>query len=352
MKRSRFSYIVLGLLFPWLANAQVPTTISYQGRMDSAGVPIKSPKNLSFGIYSAATGGTALWTESQSSVPFTSGVFSVRLGSVTPFPATLFTSAGERWLGVTLSGASEMTPRFLFTTSPYALRALRVDSIADNAITGAKIADGAVGTSDVADNAITSAKILDGTIATADMADNAVTAAKLAASAVTSAKIADEPGVAQAKGDPNTLQALTSSGQAMISVTLNAPAAGYALVMGSFKAFISHVVGAMDNVIAKLSTTSGDVTTPSSPTAVVRVPSSWPTGGDYFVAPACVMYIFPVSAGSTTFYLNIVETSSTGNDAITTPNISVVYLPTAYGAVATLLQSGAGGTGFTTDLNK
>jgi hypothetical protein len=332
MKRFKTSRLVLGLLLPWLAVAQVPSTISYQGRLDSAGAPIKSPKNLAFAIYSAATGGTALWTESQSSVQFTSGVFSVRLGSVTPFPASLFASAGERWLGVTLSGASEMSPRFLFTTSPYALRALRADSIADNSITAAKIADGAVGAS--------------------DLADNAVTAAKLAASAVTAAKIADEPGVAQAKGDPNTLQPLTSSGQAMISVTLNAPAAGYALVLGSLKVFILHTLGTMDNVIAKLSTASGDITTPSSPTGLVRVPSSWPTGADYFVAPICVAYVFPVNAGSTTFYLNVYESSSTGNDAISTPNISVVYLPTAYGAVATVLQNGAGATGFTTDLNK
>lgn len=54
--------------------------------------------------------------------------------------------------------------------------------IAEQAASGT-IADGAVTTAKLADGAVTSAKILDGTIATVDIADGAVTAAKLAAGA-------------------------------------------------------------------------------------------------------------------------------------------------------------------------
>jgi len=159
MKSFRVLCIVLSLCLPWLANAQVPSTMSYQGRMDSVGVPIKSPKNLTFAIYSAATGGTALWTEAQTNVPFNSGVFSVQLGSTTPGLPALFAGTGGRWLGVTIAGGSEMTPRFQFTSSPFAMRALQADSVADSAVTAAKIADSSVTSPKIAAGAVTSDKI-------------------------------------------------------------------------------------------------------------------------------------------------------------------------------------------------
>jgi hypothetical protein len=314
MKRISLLSIVFGLLVPSFVLAQVPSTISYQGKLDSAGVPIKSPKNLTFAIYSASTGGTALWTETQTSVPFTSGMFSVKLGSVTAFPATLFTSAGERWLGVTLAGSSEMTPRYQFTSSPFALRALQADGVADNSVTSAKIVDAAVGT--------------------ADLADNSVTNAKIAAGAVTAAKVADEPGVAQNRAsDPNFLISIPSAGTAMLSATLTAPAAGYAFVTARWTYFVNHAYGSMDNLIAKLSTTSGDVVTPSIAVTLVRVPAAWPTDY-YYCVPATLTYIFSVGAGATTFYLNMLESTSTGNDYILAPVLSVAYFPTAYTTVS------------------
>ncbi len=156
MKRFGLLSIVFGLLIPSILLAQVPSTISYQGKLDSAGVPIKSPKNLTFAIYSAATGGTAIWTETQSGVPFTNGMFSVKLGSVAAIPVTLFNTAGERWLGVTIAGSTEMTPRFQFTSSPFALRALDADDVADNAVTTTKIADNAVTVAKIASNVVSS----------------------------------------------------------------------------------------------------------------------------------------------------------------------------------------------------
>ena len=74
-------------------------------------------------------------------------------------------------------------------------------TIADGAVTTAKIADGAVtgnkiGTSTIqtgnlSSGCVTSTQILDGTIVAADMTDGAVTTAKLADDAVTAAKIDD-----------------------------------------------------------------------------------------------------------------------------------------------------------------
>ncbi|MBX2967686.1 MAG: hypothetical protein KF845_16210 [Cyclobacteriaceae bacterium] len=64
-------------------------------------------------------------------------------------------------------------------------------TVANNAITSAKILDGTIATADIANNAITSAKIADGTIVTADLANNSVNTAQIVNSAVTDAKIAN-----------------------------------------------------------------------------------------------------------------------------------------------------------------
>jgi len=150
------------------------------------------------------------------------------------------------------------------------------------------------------------------------------------------------------------LLTLTSAGQSFLSVSLSAPAGGFALVMADVDVFINHATGTFDNVILKVSTSAGDVSTPATTTAIVRVPSEYPAGAVYFVVPVHFSYIFPVAAGSTTFHLNAYESSATGNDRLLNPRILAVYLPSSYGTVAgpTSSAAGTGGSGFDTSLNK
>ena len=65
------------------------------------------------------------------------------------------------------------------------------DGISDDALTAAKIAAGAVGTTEIADDAVTSAKIAAGAVGTTEIADNAVTATQIAANSVGIAQIAN-----------------------------------------------------------------------------------------------------------------------------------------------------------------
>ncbi len=111
------------LLAPSIANAQsaVPATISYQGRLlKSDGTPESGVIQFDFGVFSAASGGTALWTESQQ-VGLTSGFYQLFLGSVTPIPSTLFDGT-DRYLEVTVAG-SVLTPRQKMASVPYAMLA-------------------------------------------------------------------------------------------------------------------------------------------------------------------------------------------------------------------------------------
>jgi len=128
--------LVLAAQISW---AQIPQTMSYQGVLaDAGGAPVADGSyDLTFSIYDVATGGVALWTETQS-VAVVNGVFSVILGSVNPLTPDF---DQQYWLGITVGAGPEMTPRTKLTASPYSLNSR---SVADDAVTGDAIADGHV----------------------------------------------------------------------------------------------------------------------------------------------------------------------------------------------------------------
>src|SRR5262245_34789468 len=120
-----------------MALAAVPATVGYQGRLyDQNGNPLSGTLNVVFALYSSDTGGTAVWTETQS-ITFANGYFDVQLGSVTAFGATAFNGT-VRYLGVTVGGDSEMTPRASVASVPYALNA--VNAVTANSATTAATA--------------------------------------------------------------------------------------------------------------------------------------------------------------------------------------------------------------------
>ncbi len=114
---------------PQVVSADVPELISYQGvLLDGTGVPVEDGSYLlTFQIYDVDTGGTPLWGEGQL-VTVTDGVFEAVLGSITP----IFLQFNvPYWLGVSIGGDAELTPRTELTTSPYAFRAKYADFAAD-----------------------------------------------------------------------------------------------------------------------------------------------------------------------------------------------------------------------------
>lgn len=89
--------ILLGLLVPAMALADVPGKLAYQGRLLRAdGTPEVAPVTMKFSIFDTATGGAPKWSETRTVGP-TDGYYAVYLGETTPLPPDLF-DGSERWL--------------------------------------------------------------------------------------------------------------------------------------------------------------------------------------------------------------------------------------------------------------
>lgn len=124
---SLFRILILAstLPAPWTAPAlaQIPQTMSYQGRLlDAGGAPVADGDyDLTFRLYEVSAGpDAAAWTEPQPGTHVSSGLFHVVLGSSValnlPFDRPY-------WLGVTIGAGSELAPRIELASSPYSLNA-------------------------------------------------------------------------------------------------------------------------------------------------------------------------------------------------------------------------------------
>ncbi|MBK9248848.1 MAG: hypothetical protein IPM69_12235 [Ignavibacteria bacterium] len=101
----------------------MPRSLSYQGILtDSQQEPISNGTyTLTFSLYSTANSGIALWTETNQ-VQTQIGVFDVILGQFTPLTLPF---DQQYWLGITLQGKPEMTPRIALVAAPYSMNALQ-----------------------------------------------------------------------------------------------------------------------------------------------------------------------------------------------------------------------------------
>lgn len=109
------------------AYAAVPTTINHQGYLTNAsGQPVDGAVSMVFTLYKADN--SQVWTETQSSVQVTKGVYSVLLGSVMSLAALPFDV--QYFLGIKVGSDQEMSPRQALASTAYSFRAAKADSLA------------------------------------------------------------------------------------------------------------------------------------------------------------------------------------------------------------------------------
>ncbi len=116
-----FTYVFLFFIFTiaQFISAQIPHTVSYQGILtDNKGNLVPDGNvSLTFRLYNATEGGDTLWQETQQ-ITVSKGIFNVVLGSIEPLNLPF---DQQYWLGITIDGNEELTPRTALTASPYSL---------------------------------------------------------------------------------------------------------------------------------------------------------------------------------------------------------------------------------------
>ncbi|WP_224240526.1 hypothetical protein [Hyalangium gracile] len=113
----------LVLLPPSARAVDAPRQMTFQGRLLRAdNSPETTPQDLRFALYATPTGGSPLWEETFPATAVTNGYYSVVLGTSTPLPASVF-NGQALYLGVSVLGQSELTPRLAVVSTPYALLA-------------------------------------------------------------------------------------------------------------------------------------------------------------------------------------------------------------------------------------
>jgi hypothetical protein len=169
MKRLLTSFVLLLCLVSLQALAQIPEIITYQAQIvNSNGVIIPDGNyEMTFKLYNSETGGTALWTETQT-LGVANGVVDVHLG----FTNQLNIDFSQMlWLGITIEQGGELNPRTILTSSPFSFISQNVvdgaidsDKLAEHAVTTDKIAPGSVAGDKLAENSVESHNIVNGSI--------------------------------------------------------------------------------------------------------------------------------------------------------------------------------------------
>ncbi len=116
----RSLFLIVAITATFLAGG-FENVLSFQGKLVEGGAPVDGARNLTFRLYNTAVGGTHLWEESHFAVPVVGGLFNVELGGTTSFSGSGVNFDRQYWVGISVSGGPEITPRYKLTASGYAI---------------------------------------------------------------------------------------------------------------------------------------------------------------------------------------------------------------------------------------
>lgn len=157
-------FILLLILLPVLAIAQIPQTMNYQGRLeDNSGNPVTDGNySLIFTIYDAATNGNSLWTETRT-VATEEGFFNLTLGENT---AINISTDQQIWLNINIAG-NDLTPRTKLagSLSSHSTKSIENTATAGNSVVSSiNTSTGGIDASRIANGSVSNAEyqLLDG----------------------------------------------------------------------------------------------------------------------------------------------------------------------------------------------
>jgi len=118
--------LLSSIFFLYGTALSVPGLISYQGKLsDNTGTPLEGSQNIIFRLYDSPFGGTELWSETQTGIPVTMGIYDVRLGAVVPLDEDKFTGNAV-YLQIEIDNGSDwevLSPRQQLTSTAFAFKA-------------------------------------------------------------------------------------------------------------------------------------------------------------------------------------------------------------------------------------
>ena len=159
------------------SHAQAPRTISYQGQALNNGAPVTGVHNVTIRFY--GSGGGPLHEETHTNVVFNGRMFNILIGGAIPLPGSL-TFDQQYFLGVSIDGGAELTPRTPLTSVPYALRAEAANSLAPGATGVVTSVNGQSGAVTIAGGGITSVSNVGGAFTVnTEIANNSIGLQKL-----------------------------------------------------------------------------------------------------------------------------------------------------------------------------
>ncbi len=296
------------------ANAASPKTINYQGRLtDPSGAPVPDTfLFVTYRIYDSPTGGSILWDSGLESIITKDGLFSATFGTnVTfPLPASVFSDTG-RYLGITVGGDAEISPRVKLGSTPYTRT---TETVALNSITSPMIAPFTIVNNDIADNAVESFVVQDNSIKAIDLFD--------------------EPGIASNNSSGSV--GLTSTSMVDIAtVTITTPAPGYIYLQA--KAYVVLTGTKLTNYVdMRISETAGGSGLTSHS---VRIGNEAYFSTASHRWPAAVHRVYFKSAGAHTFRLKAGRGPANGTATVIFPTLTAIYIPTSYGTVQTVTSN-------------
>ena len=137
-----FVFIVGSIFLSGVDKASAATginrQINFQGKVvnKTVGTNVTNGSyTFTFSIYTLASGGTAVWTETKS-LTVTDGIFQTNLGDTTSLPGSVDFNTDNIYLGINFNSDGEMSPRVRFTATPYAMNAEKVGGLTVTNTTG------------------------------------------------------------------------------------------------------------------------------------------------------------------------------------------------------------------------